>query len=173
MKEVILMVTTNQHSKHQQKKRIPKPGDVFAIPLDTNLYGFGRLTPQSGFAEFFNITNNEILSIDVLKNFSAIEFPFMITLKAIKTGQWKIIGNMPYDIFFPRLFRIAGQITCGKKLVDGFLDVTSELRLATLEEINSVPEFSICTINYLIKNIIDNIHNEPKELNSKNSTKVA
>lgn len=166
------MATINQHSNHQ-KKQTPKPGDVFAIPLDTKLYGFGRLTPQSGFAEFFNITNDEILSIDVLRHFSTVEFPFMITLKAIKTGQWKIIGNMPYDVFFPRLFRIAGQIACGKKLVNGFLDVTSELRLATPEEISNIPEFSICTINYLIKSIIDNIHNKPKELNSKNSTKVA
>lgn len=142
--------------KKLPKKQIMKPGDIFVIPLGDECYGFGRLTPQKGFAEYFNLISKTILLIDDLEKVQTREFSFMIPLEPIETSQWPIIGNIPYQDFQLRPFRIGGQITCGRKVIHGFIDVTSDLRAAMPEELDT-PVFGICTPGYLIEKIKSNI----------------
>jgi hypothetical protein len=140
-------------TKARPKKRTLRIGDVFAIPLGDGKYAFGILTPQSGFAEFFKLVSVTMPSIRELKNTSRFRLPVMFSTEALERRQWKILGNIPFDIPMFRMhqFRIGGRITNGVTVVkDGFIDCSSSLRLATVEELESVPEFCISGNEVLI-----------------------
>lgn len=131
----------NARTKRAKRREI-YPGDVFSVQLRPGEYAFGRLTPQIGLVEFFEIKSPKLIRASRLRNLKTFRFPALVMLDPLKEGRWRIFDHLPYEDsgFQIQPFRIAGQIECGNKIVDGFIDPSSQLRAAKASELEGVPE---------------------------------
>jgi len=110
------------------KKKKPKLGDVFAIPLPDDSYAFGRLHKEGRLAIY------KERSSDMSKIPQATEYDFFVCVYAnlLTDGQWVVIGNIP----FINENEAEGPPTYIKDALDGkyFLYERGEMRPATEKE---------------------------------------
>lgn len=132
-------------TRKKPKNQEVRAGDVFEIPLGNGYRAFGRISPQIGVFEFFDVKSRQRPPISELARRPSFRFPATVMLGPLKEWRWRVIGHLPYegDKFSPQLFRIAGQVAHGQEMRAGFVDPTSELRRATPEEMKTVPENSL------------------------------
>jgi hypothetical protein len=134
-------------TKRRPSKQPIHPGDVFTIPLANGALSFGRVTPQVSYFEFFEVIANQTVAVGSLRDVPRFTFPALVMLDPLLEWRWRVIGHIPFDDgeFTTQPFRIGGQIECGKKVVKGFVDPSSELRLATPDEMRGVPPHDLWT----------------------------
>lgn len=145
--------------KKRPRKQLLKPGGVFSIPLANGMLAFGRLTPQAGVMEFFDLTSKKVVPVSALSSSGRFTFPFLISTEALEQWDWRVFDELPYrdGEFKIHLFRVAGQVACGTGMRKGFLDSSTSLRPATAEELAEVPEFGIVTTELLRKRLMERL----------------
>jgi hypothetical protein len=106
-------------------------GDVVQIPLDHELFGYGRVLHEPLMA-FYTLINRAPSSLDEMI-LSPVAFKIFVMNHAITGGKWRVIGNRPLEsdllvepIFFKR-DRITGRLAL-------YRDSTGEETPATKEE---------------------------------------
>jgi hypothetical protein len=141
----VVLSTIVAKTKTQPKRQKQVPGSVFCVPLSSTLMAFGRLTPQSGLADFYITTSSQRLSARVLQRFPTFRFPTMLPRGPFASGDWQIYDFIEYPTagFLPTFFLIGAKVTCGSNVADGFIDVSSESRMATPVELESLRPLSI------------------------------
>lgn len=141
------VIITELTAKTKSRPKRPKlrPGAVFCVPIGSGLLAFGRLTPQSGVAEFYRVKSHNKLSVRVLERFPVFRLKSMIPDKAFRDGHWLIYDFVDYQIdsFIFGSYRLGNQIACGRKVINGFVDTSSEKRPATESEMETVPALAI------------------------------
>lgn len=131
-----------------------EPGDVFAVPLGNGRVVFGRLTPQHSFAEFFDGIADEGDDSGKWCSAPIIRFPFLVDLTPLESQRWKIVGRTPHQDgeFVPQHFVVGGQVSCGDKVVNGFVDVSTQLRPWNASD-KDLPKMSVANEAYLIETL--------------------
>lgn len=150
-------------TKARPKKQPLRPGDIFAIPLGEGIHGFGRLTPQHGFAEFLRLKSRETPSKAKIREASTFRLPFLIDLEPLQTRRWKIVGHVPYEAgsFEVQPFVLGSQVAIGTKQEDGFMRVASQLRPATLDDAKRLPPMAITNEQNLIERVSERLADIP------------
>lgn len=150
--ENIQVIGVMAETKRQSGKRSIAAGDVFAVPLGDGRIAFGRLTPQLSFVEFFDAVAEEGDQSEKWRSAPLVRFPFLIDVKPIEKGRWKIVGRVPYegDPFVLQQFIVGGQVTRGEEPVDGFIDVSAQLRPWSASD-KDLPKMSMANEAYLIE----------------------
>lgn len=74
------------------KKRI-KPGDVLAIPLPTNQYGFGRMYREGCIAIYTQIS----LSIEDIPQKEEYQFIVPVYRHVLTSGEWEVVDKRPFQ----------------------------------------------------------------------------
>lgn len=144
--EDIEILSLVARTKIRPKRRKLTPGTIFAAPLGDGHYAFGRLTPQSGVAEFYCVKSpKRRLSARKLQNFSTFRLESILPDEPFQDGSWVAYENIDYplDDFKWTTYRIGNRVTCGTTVIDGFVDVSSATRPATDDEISSLKPFAI------------------------------
>jgi hypothetical protein len=139
----ITQLTTK--SKTRKRRSRLKPGDVFSVPLEDELFAFGRLTPQFGVAEFFRVKSRKRVRAQQLIQYPTFRLEAMVSEKPFKDGSWVIYDAVEYpaDSFEPSPYRMGNVVACGHDLVNGFIDTTRKVRPASEQEMQTVPALSV------------------------------
>jgi len=135
-------------------------GDIFAVPLRSNLFAFGRVTPQYEFLEFFDVTCHHLLTAEELRQAEVIRLPYMVDTEALRTWQWEVIGHIPFapGEFHIQPFRIGDGIASSTDINDeGFIDVTSEIRAAKSPELDRTPYCQVYPTNLVVEELISRL----------------
>jgi hypothetical protein len=141
-------------TKPRPKKQSIRVGDIFAVPLPNNMYGFGYVTPQDLFVEFFLLCSTKIPSLEYFRDAERFRPRFMISMDAVRSREWKIVRYLPFenaDSYPLQQFLMGVKVTCGNQSSNGFIDVSSESRPATDEELLGLPKLSIANEKYVIE----------------------
>lgn len=143
----IIITDVVARTKKRPKKPCLRPGDIFSVPLGSGEYAFGRLTPQDGLVDFFEIKTSVSLRTSRLKNIKTFRLPGLVMLDPLLDARWKILDRLPYskEEFRIQPFKVGGKIACGQEVVNGFIDPSSNLRAAAPEELTNLPELSLWT----------------------------
>ncbi len=137
------------------RKRAParKPGDVFAIPLGANDYAIGMLTPQWGIGDFFPVRQKKPRWNPRLRGGPSFRLRSRLPDDPFDSGEWPVIAHEDYpsDGFKLTPFRAGNRIFCGTGTSKGFVDISSESRVATPEELETIPSASILSESMVIE----------------------
>ena len=79
----------------KSKKITVAIGDVFAVPLGGNRYGYIRAYNDPFFA-IFDVISDELLPLEVVKKYSIKDDAFIV-FDAIEKGEWPCIGHIPFE----------------------------------------------------------------------------
>jgi Protein of unknown function (DUF4240)/Immunity protein 26 len=87
------------------KKMKPKPGDVFAIPLEDNCFSAGVILHVSKrwkntvLCGFLNVAPVSNLKLDAIPDsLEFVEKPFYVYISPLTSGEWPIIGSIDSQI---------------------------------------------------------------------------
>lgn len=84
--------------KHRTKRPKPKPGDLFAIPLISGGYGYGRIMKLTLrtilWMKLLNICTDHIIEPDGLRSAKTI-LDINTSSRKIDSVEWPIIGHLP------------------------------------------------------------------------------
>ena len=132
-------------SDSKRKKIRIRPGDIFKIPIGDQLYCYGRLTPQEGFAHFWSIATKDDFDINTFRTISRLQFSELIVLDPIKDGIWPIVDHLPWNPgeFIWQHYLFLPNITCAEGPINEFTDVSAKLRPAEGTEREEAPKLSI------------------------------
>ncbi|PED05091.1 hypothetical protein COL30_29840 [Bacillus pseudomycoides] len=138
-------------TKKAQKTQSFKLGDVIAIPLNRGeLYGYGMIltggpkkSDADTYIKFFDMFTPKIMNVIEFKRMISDElFILNCAFGSITSGEWRIIGGLPYK---PQGFKIPNflqELYPGEYYVVFEGDI-SQRRIATKEEITKLSPFGI------------------------------
>lgn len=131
-------------------------GDFFIVPLENNLYAFGRILSDIRVEEMgmlvsiYKQTSNTILDIRTLKGTEFMFTPFYCSDEGWKSWKWKINGNIPIEsdeFVYPKhklgLEGLGWQIRDGDKIYEATSEEVEHLDYASI--------WSVETVEYRIK----------------------
>lgn len=143
--------------KARPRKQPVSPGDIFEICLADSTLAYGRVTPQRGYFEFFKVRASRSLSVGQLRGSPTLRLPLTVGDEALEEWRWRVVGHLPYEAgeFEARPFRIGGYVACGKGDEGSFFDISSELRVASVEEATSLPLYSVVPASSIEKRLLE------------------
>jgi hypothetical protein len=121
------------------------PGAVFSVPLGKGRYAFGKLTPQSAIADFYRVVSRKKVRASLLESHPTFRLSAGVPDTPFRNGRWVVYDAVayPFEGFKLVTLRMGNLICCGSELIDGFIDTSSETRVATEDELKTVPSLSI------------------------------
>ena len=135
------------------KKKIQRhPGNLVAIPLGDNTYGYGIVLNEPLIA-FVNMKSDGICSIEKVSA-APIAFTILVMNYAITDGLWPVIGSVsiPKELLEEPLFFKKDRIT-GKLVV--YRDSTAEETPATLEECSKLECAAVWEPSHVVDRLRD------------------
>lgn len=149
--------------KRPRKQRL-KPGDVVAIPLPDKTYAFAHALPQSCLFDFYRLRSRTIVSIGILEQTSVFRLKTRTSLtEGVSNWRWRVIGNIPIDCssFVPNDYLLGTKVTCGRAIISGFIEESSELRKATDEELRTLTPLALATAQLTEQELLRVLKDEP------------
>ena len=147
----IIVTKLTAKTRKRPKKQKVKPGDIFEVPLGDGEFAFGRVTPQSGICDFYDVKSRCRLSFRELRECGVVKIPVWIDADCLENNRWKVFGNIPYekDGYQVQHLLIGNQITCSEQIDDdGFIHPDAKLRRATEKELKTTPKNGMCSFQY-------------------------
>jgi Immunity protein 26 len=145
------------------KKQKYSEGSIIAIPLPDGRYAFAKAFQPLNFG-IYDLVTHEILPVEMVVQ-HPISFYQVSTDSAIKSGDWKVIGEEPFaskeDSYIPPM------ATCYIKETDEWtmggvprIQYKDDMHIATAEQVRGMDIFSVChKPELMVKIIVDRLIN--------------
>jgi hypothetical protein len=153
----------NVATKPQSRRAKLLPGAIFSVPQGGGYFAFGKLTPQSGVADFYKVKSRGTIEATILESYPTFRLKTGITLKPFREGRWVVYDSVECSLqnFKLVVYRMGGLICCGTRIVNGFIDTSSATRVATEDELQTVPPLSIANMEMVEYRLAQHLSSAP------------